>query len=455
LQVLISTSFACKDPDEALRAATEVAALAGEVSDKKAEANAKTAMAIAHVANEDAEQGLEASLAGAELCKASGDKAGQAVALAVAYDIQIFLGRPVAASSAARDVLVVGKGDKKAEAVATMMLGSVNTATQDALEACRQALGLFKTLGDKVGEAAAQVALANAHLCQGGKQAEEGLGAAKDALAAFKSLSSKGGEAAALSTIAAAHTQKGDASEAEKAVREALAIFRELREFVGEAYATALLKGAKAAAAAPGPVKVSFDEAAAIVHIELSDNVTPASLQEVIATLQASKGASCIVINLEGSPDQSPVTQAAQKGLGMFLVGLRMIGLPVICAIYGKISGPMWGIVLASDYRIAATSTAFMCPIWGKPECMGALVGHNTAVQLCMSFGPKDSLAMLEHGVIHQLQKGKDNTRKAAFEMAKRVASTPAMACRKQPQVLSQAMEKYALAAAQGILPVS
>merc|ERR1719215_2411735 len=130
-----------------------------------------------------------------------------------------------------------------------------------------------------------------------------------------------------------------------------------------------------------------------------------------------------------------------------------MLGMPMICSICGKISGPLWGIVLASDYRIAATSTVFMCPIWGKPECMGALVGHNTAVQLCMSFGPKDSLSMLEHGVIHQLQKGKDNTRTAAYEMAKRVVSTPAMACHKQPQILTQSMEDYAFAAAQGKVP--
>merc|ERR1712003_608219 len=95
-------------------------------------------------------------------------------------------------------------------------------------------------------------------------------------------------------------------------------------------------------------------------------------------------------------------------------------------------------------------NTTCICPLWGDMNAMPNLLGHNTATALNMKNGPQDSLSMLESGIFHQLQKGKEDTLKAATEMAKRVAATPAMACRRQPHILSHGVEQYATAAVQG-----
>jgi len=450
LEGAVSTSFAFGDPDEALRAATEVAALASQGGDRRAEARARLAAASAQLATGDAQAAMEASFQALELCRALGDKQGQAMALSVAYDVNVLLGRPAAAAGSARDALALARGDRRAEAAASLLVGGVGTAERDALDACQQALSLYQGLGDKAGEAAAKLAVANAHLSkQDGKEADQGLASAKEALAAFKGLGSRSGEAVALATVAAAYIQKGEAAEAEEAGREALSFFRELRDSVGEAYTTSLLKEAKVVAAKPSPASVRFEEATSIAHVEVSDGSSGASLRGVVEQLQMSKGLSCIVLHINGATD--PATPPGSgRDFGLFLMGLRMLGLPVVASVCGRISGPMWAFVLTCDYRIAATTSTFICPLWGKPECMRSFLGHNVLVQLCMSTGPKDSLVMLESGVVHQLQKGAADTRTAAAEMAKRVVATPSMACRKQPFVLNQSVEEYAMAAIQG-----
>mmetsp|Transcript_76304 Transcript_76304/g.220442 ORF Transcript_76304/g.220442 Transcript_76304/m.220442 type:complete len:628 (+) Transcript_76304:76-1959(+) len=452
LETVISTSFAQKDADEALHAASELSALARDAGDRRAQARAVLAMARAQLASEEPKAASEAAQEAAELFKVAGDKGGQASALAVAYDVEVLLGKPAAAASRAREVLTLVRGNKQAEAVASLMLGSVDTASQDSLGACREACELFKGLGNRLGEAAALVATANAQLCQGAQSAEAGLASAQAALAIFRELASGHGEAAALAAAGAAHSLKGDAGEAEKAVKESLELFRGARDPVGESFATTLLKSVKAAGRGSKVAKLTIDEAHGLAHIELTDGASPASLKDIVARLQATAAAKCIVLHVEGAPPPGEPEHgtAMPRAYGTFLMGLRMIALPIICAITGKISGPMWTFVLACDYRFAATSTVFICPIWGKLECMGDLVGHNSATQLCLARGPKDSLVMLENGVVHQLQRGPEDTKKAASEMAKRIAATPAMACRKQPFVLNRAVGEYAMSAAYG-----
>merc|ERR1712226_341519 len=125
-------------------------------------------------------------------------------------------------------------------------------------------------------------------------------------------------------------------------------------------------------------------------------------------------------------------------------MGIRSLGLPVVCAIWGQVAGPTWGLLLASDYRIAASATNFTLPLWGPLECLSELLGRNVATELCMNHGPVSALNMLELGVLHQCQKQPDEAQQAASEMAKRIASFPNMACRQTMALLSPAAEKYA-----------
>lgn len=142
--------------------------------------------------------------------------------------------------------------------------------------------------------------------------------------------------------------------------------------------------------------------------------------------------------------------QSYAVSIGAFILGLRTVGLPVVLACWGKIAGPSWGLVLAADYRIAANTTSFILPIWGPPHCLGDLIGQNAATQLCMANGPTSTLQMLEAGVVHQCQKGQEDARVAAGEMAKRIAGQSATPARFTLSLMSPAVERYALCAARG-----
>merc|ERR1712187_436900 len=182
-------------------------------------------------------------------------------------------------------------------------------------------------------------------------------------------------------------------------------------------------------------------------HIEINELATQESCEAVIDALLQTPDTQCIVLHLEGLPNAAGLQSWAVTG-GAFILGLRTVGLPVICAMWGRIAGPAWGFVLASDYRIAANSTTFMLPVWGPPETFGDLMGHNVATSLTMMNGPTGALSMLEYGIIHQCQKGKDDARKSASEMAKRLAKNMSVACRQTMHWMSPAVERYALAAA-------
>jgi len=447
LQTLVRVSFARKDPDEALRAADEITRIAG--GNKALVAVALVTSARAHLANNDTRTAEKAANEALAATKAAGDKPGQVAALAVLHSANLLMSKPVAASKAAKEVIVLVKGDKTAEAAANLMLGRAFPASKDALEAAKAAVAAFK--GDKVANASALLIQACAHLAQE-KQADEALAAAKEALALLKEAGSKGGEAVALSVLASARIAKEDGEEAQQAARESLSAFRDLADITGEAYATSLLKDAKTAGVVAAPSRVVFDKDG-IAHIEVGDSCSPASFDEAIKALQARHGLKVIVLHVEGAPKEV-AEHSYGVGVGKFLMGLRMIGLPVICALWGRIAGPTWGFVLASDYRIAATSTTFTVPIWAPPEVIGDLVGHNTATNLNMQQGPKDCLVMLEHNILHQCQKGKDDTRKVAGETAKRVANTPGMHVRKEMLLMTPQVEELAVRAAKGQIAV-
>eukprot|EP00439_Symbiodinium_sp_Y106_P033909 s5185_g4.t1 len=204
----------------------------------------------------------------------------------------------------------------------------------------------------------------------------------------------------------------------------------------------------------PAECKIVIDDSA-VAHVEISGICTPKSLEHeessdlstcnVLNALHDARckdGVKAVVLILQGSKGPvnpagpglgaSPQTQAVASGT--FLLGLRTLGLPCVAACCGK----------------ASATSNFILPIWGPPECFGDLVGHTVAMQLCYNQGPVNALSMLEYGVIHQCQRGDEDTKKAAAEVARRIAATPALACHQATAMLSPAIEKYASIVARG-----
>lgn len=454
LETIIGANFQKGDADDALRAAKELAALSKASGNKAAEASALERAAAAMLANEEFPQALKAAEEALSAAKGAQNEDAQLAAMATIYDAHRAVGKPVSALSAAQELLAAAKksGRKRDSAEALLLVADAQAGNKEAVGSAREAVGVFREIQDKAGEAAALVTAASALLSQEQKQFDEGLKAAREGLALFRELGEKLGQAIALSTAAAAHLLKKDGQEAERAAKEAYDLFSDVGDAAGQAYSQGLVSSAQRCGSEETATRVLFDDDG-VAHVELNELASQQSLEAAIDTLltAGSRGrpTRCVVLHLEGSPGQAG-PQSYAVSVGAFIIGLRTVGLPVICACWGKIAGPSWGLVLASDYRIAATSASFTLPLWGPPETLGELVGYNAATALCMASGPASALTMLEKGIIHQLQKGQDDTRRAAGEMAKRISAFPAMASRQNLALLSPAVEKYALAAARG-----
>jgi len=451
LQAMVTVSLAKKDFDGAVAAANEVVTVAKGLGNKKAEAAALASIAAACIAGDDISSGLTKAKQALDLFSQLGDKAGQMAVWSTVCDANVLFGKPIAAAKAAKEALALAKGnkDKKSEAAAQLMIGDANVASSDSLDAAKAAVQLFKELGDKVGEGTALLTVSNATLSQDQKAFDEGLQAAKDALAIFKETGIKGGEALAASFVAFAYMLKEDGQEAESAARDSLNVFRDIGSSAGETYAMALLSSTKSIGNQNSTARLLIDNSG-VAHIELNELASQESLEAVIDTLlTTTANVGCICLHVEGTPQDTAVHSYAVTS-GGFLMGLRTIGLPVICACWGKIAGPTWAFVLCSDYRIAASNTTFICPMWGPPEVMGDLVGFAVATKMFQATGPESAFAILETGIVHQLQKGKDDTRKAASEMAKRIAKNPTTAQKQTMHLMGAAVEKFALACAKG-----
>jgi len=448
LQTLIAANLAKKDTDEAIRLALEVAETAKGVKDKKAEATAMGIAAKAYLAGNEARKALKTGKDALELLRGAGDKPGQASVWCAVSEANFISGKHAAALKAAKEAAALAKGDKKIEAAVMLAVADANPASADSLEAAKGAAKAFQDQGDKLGVGLAKMSAATAHMSQESPQFDDALQAAKDAVAAFKEAGCKGGEALAVCTLSFAHMAKNESQEAENTSREALGIFRDLKDSAGERYAMTILSSTKAMGGAQSNTRVLFDDCR-VAHIEMNELATQEACEAVIDALLQAPDTQCVVVHLEGLQNSSGLQSYAVTS-GSFILGLRTVGLPVICAMWGKIAGPAWGIVLASDYRIAATQTTFMLPLWGPPETFGDLVGHNVATDLTMKNGPASALSMLECGIIHECQKGKDSTRKCASEIAKRLAKSQSIATRQTMFLMSPAVERYALAAARG-----
>jgi len=459
LHTMMSACFLRHDTDEALRVCQEVALLCKELTAAPAKALVEGCIALAHLANDEqgpAEKVLETAL------KSVNDAECQILLLGALQEISFAIGKPLSAMKAASELLEKERkrGVKEGIARALLLVSASDSASPDGEKLAQEAKQQFSSLGDKTGEALALVSLAKVHLSQ--SSLSSAFQTAKEARDAF---GQPAGQAFATSLICLGHLRQEDSKAAERTAREALSMFQDANHRAGQALAELLVRKSQQLLQKPNECKIVIDDDR-VAHVEISGICLPKSLDAVLNALHQARckeGVKAVVLLLQGS--QGPVSPAGYPGTagglcavpdsqamasGSFLLGLRTLGLPCVVACCGKIAGPAWGLALAADYRIAAASASFILPIWGPPECFGDLVGHTVAMQLCYNQGPVSALTMLEYGVIHQCQKGEDDAKKAATEVARRIALTPSLACHQSTTMLSPAIEKYASIVARG-----
>mmetsp|Transcript_31148 Transcript_31148/g.58434 ORF Transcript_31148/g.58434 Transcript_31148/m.58434 type:complete len:228 (-) Transcript_31148:98-781(-) len=191
--------------------------------------------------------------------------------------------------------------------------------------------------------------------------------------------------------------------------------------------------------------RLFFDEFSC-AHLEINELATQESLEatvEILHNMQRTrKNVKAVIMHLEGLSGTSDLHSYSLTS-GSFLVGLRAISVPIILAAWGRISGPSWNLALACDYRIAALDSDFVLPITSPPECLGELVGQAVATQLSISRGTLDAQGLQELGILNQVRPSKDETCRAASELAKRIAGCPGIACRQTMSLLSVPPVRY------------
>merc|ERR1719203_1410382 len=196
--------------------------------------------------------------------------------------------------------------------------------------------------------------------------------------------------------------------------------------------------------------RMCFDDEC-LAHVDINEVATQDSLENVIDILHSwssrdkGKFIKGIVLHIEGAPAPDRLHSYAMA-TGNFLVGLRTLGLPITTCCWGTIAGPSWGLVLVGDYRIAAADTKFVLPILRPVECLQQLLGPRNATHLTMDSGKTSAGALLEMGVLHQVQKDKENAQKSGCEMATRIAQFPSLACRQTLTLMCPDAEEYVLA---------
>jgi len=347
------------------------------------------------------------------------------------------------------DVLALGR---RGEGLQQLLAAQVLSQHVAALGAARNAQALLNGVRDRAGEAAANLAYANALCAQ--HNFEGAMDAATAATAGFKAAKCAVGEGTALCSLAGIQLRREDALEAEKTAKEALRIFQQVRSFsglkrcsalLGETRARQLLAHTQLSSLQPSSARVFFDEFNC-AHLEITEMASQESLEAVVATLHGMQrtrnNVKAVVMHLDGTVGPSNMHSYALSS-GNFLVGLRSISIPIILAGSGKISGPSWQLFLGCDYRICSMDTDFLLPITSPPECLGELVGSAVASQLCISSGILDAQAMQELGILNQVRPSKDETGRAAAELGKRIAGFPGIACRQTMSLLTVPPVRY------------
>lgn len=462
LQALIFASLAAGagEAREALQAGRELVKVCRYFEDQTAEAWALEQLARLHLANGDPGQAVRS--AEEAIAAAPDGVAAQAAALCCLCHIHACRGKPAAALRAAEKLLelpargsnILAPG-RKGEALALIVASEANRCCTAAVGFAKDAQTIMGQIQDKAGEAAAAFGLAQVLLSQPRRQLDGALGAATDASTKFKNSGHDYGEAVAQCSLATILLLKEEASEAEKAGQQALLLFKSYdakagisksSSSPGEARARQILSHSKLASLQPSSAKLFFDQFN-VAHLEINELASQDSLEAAVATLhnmqRNRKNVKAVVVHLEGTP--GPVgLQSYALTSGAFIVGLRSIAVPLVMAGSGKISGSSWNLALACDYRVADLDAEFQLPILAPPECLSSLVGPAVAAELCISTGTLSAQVIQEMGILHQVRPGKDETSRAAAELAKRIASYPGVACRQTMSLLTPPPITYA-----------
>jgi DNA-binding SARP family transcriptional activator/tetratricopeptide (TPR) repeat protein len=130
-------------------------------------------------------------------------------------------------------------GDQPGEAGALLDLGDVQCMTSDypaATSALEQALAIFRSVGDRLGQANARYLLGVVRQ-QSAADFPAATGLLEQALVIFRSIGDRRGEANALSSMGAVRRLAGDYPEATAVLEQALDIFRGIGSLTGEANA--------------------------------------------------------------------------------------------------------------------------------------------------------------------------------------------------------------------------
>eukprot|EP00913_Durusdinium_trenchii_P011912 g11189.t1 len=341
------------------------------------------------------------------------DTVGQVAAGCMVAIASSMLGEASAAQQAASEACQVALdaedlGNEAGARLALLLSTLTNHRPKEALQSAqRRREALLAGGRDQAGEAAASLAVAQALLAQ--QSLEGALGAAAGAAESFKA-SCGVGQGVALCCMATVQLRMEDALEAEKSAKEMGALKR-CSAVCGEARARQLLAHTQLKSLEPSSARVFFDEFNC-AHLEISEM---------------------------SSQDETVIRFCLGKlyalSSGNFLVGLRSLSIPIILAACGKIAGPSWQLVLGCDYRICSNDTDFLLPIISPPECLGELVGSALASQLCISSGTLDAQALQELNILNQVRPNKDETARAASELAKCIAGFPGIACRQTMSV--------------------
>ncbi len=172
------------------------------------------------------------------LARSSGDRAGEAAALAALGLVQAGMGQPEDALTSYRLALTLERalGRRAEEAVTLNNMGKAWAGIgrrEDALDCCRQAVALFHALGDTAGEA---VTLNNLGLaCANADQPAQAMAFYQQALPLMRASSSKAGEASLLNNMGNAYVRLDQPDRAMDAYSHALPLLRALDDRSGEA----------------------------------------------------------------------------------------------------------------------------------------------------------------------------------------------------------------------------